>query len=348
MVVSVPALLQDELARRDWRQADLCRVLGWSTQSLSELMQGKRRLDTSMALDLECLTCEGAEYWLNAQLAADLDSARRKDSLADRNSNIRARAEVESLAPVRELIRRHYVTAKEPSDQLEQVRRLIGDDVAFGAFAKRSVNGTPFTRTQAAWMAIARDVAHTRVSNAFNCELFAKFAAELPRTVRDPEHFRRLPADFASLGVRIVYVKPFPGGRIDGVSMRLDDKPMIALSGRGKRLDKVLFALLHECAHIVSGDWLLGPRVHEDNHEQVVGDDASEAAISALATDWVFPRGMTFRGPPTRQIVQDVADEFNVAPAIVVGHLQHSGVIDWSSILSRGLPTVEEQLMSWT
>ena len=35
--------------------------------------------------------------------------------------------------------------------------------------------------------------------------------------------------------------------------MYVDGYPVIGLSGRGKRLDKVLFTLLHEIAHILKG-----------------------------------------------------------------------------------------------
>lgn len=38
---------------------------------------------------------------------------------------------------------------------------------------------------------------------------------------------------------------------MDGCSFLLDDgSPAIAISGRGKRLDKVLFTILHEAAHV--------------------------------------------------------------------------------------------------
>ncbi len=47
---TVAALLKGELARLGWVQADLARVLGWQVQTLSELMQDKRRLDAGMAL----------------------------------------------------------------------------------------------------------------------------------------------------------------------------------------------------------------------------------------------------------------------------------------------------------
>jgi HTH-type transcriptional regulator / antitoxin HigA len=56
---------------------------------------------------------------------------------------------------------------------------------------------------------------------------------------------RRLP----EAGVRLVYVEAFPSSKMDGCAFALDDgSPVLGISGRGKRLDKVLFTLLHELA----------------------------------------------------------------------------------------------------
>lgn len=59
--------LQAELEIRDWAQADLARVLNWPAQTVSELRQGKRRIDAQMAVDLEVLTGKDAEEWLMIQ-----------------------------------------------------------------------------------------------------------------------------------------------------------------------------------------------------------------------------------------------------------------------------------------
>jgi hypothetical protein len=62
-----------------------------------------------------------------------------------------------------------------------------------------------------------------------------------------------LPDRLAEAGVRLVFVDAFPSAKIDGGTMYVDGYPVIGLSGRGKRLDKVLFTLLHEIAHILRG-----------------------------------------------------------------------------------------------
>lgn len=316
---------------------------------ISELMQGRRKVDAQMAVDLQALTDRAAEEWLTTQISQDLEEARRKSADSERLRQIAARAELEAAVPVRELIRRGALSATDPHAQAEEAKKLLGDDPTFGASAKRSKDAVPFTRAQTAWIALARQDARAIKVKDYDQPEFVKLAADIPRMVTTPDAFEELPALFASTGVALVHVKPFPGGRIDGVSLGLNDHPMIALSGRGKRLDKVLFALLHECAHVAEGHWQQAPRVHESGDEQVVGDQKVEKAVSDLAASWVFPHGLHTHGRLlTKQVIADLAHEHGVAPSVVVGHLQHERVIEWSSALSRGLPNVEEALVRWS
>lgn len=341
--------IREELRRHDWAQADLARVLGWSVQTISEIMKGKRRIDAPMALDLaEVSPDKAAADWLALQNTVDLDDARRRQAGTDRQKQIEQRAELENRVPVRELIRRGAVSRSDPAIQAAEVAALIGDDPTFGASAKRQVTEAPFTRAQTAWIALARHKAMKTPLPHYNEESFPVVAGSLPRLVTTPTNFSRLPAMFAAFGVALVHVDPFPGGRIDGVSLAIGENPMIAISGRGRRFDKVLFALLHECAHIVEGHWRDAPRLHEDGKELAVGDSAVEDHVNALAAEWCFPGGLQKQRPVSRHDVASLATKHGVAQALVIGNLQHDKIIEWSSALSRGLPTVEEELKSWT
>lgn len=348
LMVAVADALGDLLGDRKWVQADLARVLGWPVQTVSELMQAKRRLDPGMALDLAQLTPQrSAEDWLALQAAQDIQDALRKAGQAQRLEAIAVRASAEDLVPVRELVRHGHLPLADPATQYAAARELLGDDPTFGASAKRSQTAVPFTRIQKAWIALARRRAGDVTVSDYDERAFGELARTLAHGVFTPEDFRDLPALFAASGVALVHVKPLTGGRIDGVSLSLGDHPMIAVSGRGKRLDKVLFALLHECAHVVSGHWRAGPRVHEGKDEQVVGDQQTEDQVSDLAASWAFPDGVKVTGMVTRATIAELADNHQVAPAVVVGHLQHEQVLEWSSVLGRSLPSVEEALMSW-
>ena len=342
---TVASLLKGEIARRAWVQADLARVLQWPVQTLSEVMQDKRRLDASMALDLAELTDRSAPEWLAVQAAEDLAKALQRPNVATRLGEIAARVDLEKQVPVRELIKRGAISATDTAVQARQVAELLGDDPTFGVSAKRST--AEFTRTQAAWIALARQHAGNKAVADFDKGSFERLVGSLPRKVLTPEDFADLPDRFAAVGVALDHVKPYPGGRIDGVSMALGANPLIALSGRGKRFDKVFFALLHECAHVLNDHWVSSPRLHEGGVEYVAGEEDIEQVMNDQAASWIFPDGLSVVGAVNNATTSDSAAAHGVSQALVVGHLQHRGVIEWSSVLGRRLPNVDEVLAKW-
>lgn len=344
------SVIQEELRLREWAQADLARVLGWSVQALSEVMQGKRRLDAAMALDLSATLRIGAPDILAIQSAAELDAARRAGDAKSRLETICKRAELEAVVPVRELVKRKAIAARDPDRQLSDVKALLevdelGDLPPYMVSAKRVRSGVPLTRAQKAWVALARQRAREIDAQPFDEVEFTRLSEALAHEVRQPSDFEGLPDRFAATGVRLVHIPAFPGGRIDGASMSLESAPMIALSGRGKRMDRVLFALLHECAHVVSGHWCDGVvQVHDDG---IVGDPQIEEEVNKLAQTWILPEGLERPGALNSAGVNEMARRNNVSPALIIGQLQHLGVIPWASVLSRGLPNVEEPLLAW-
>ncbi len=344
------SVIQDELNQRDWVQADLAGVLGWSVQTLSEVMQGKRRLDAAMALDLSASFRMDPEAVLAVQAAAELDAARRSRDAESRLATIGKRAELEAVVPVRELVKRKAIAAKDPDRQLSDVKALLEvrdlrDEPQHMVSAKRVRSGVPLTRAQKAWVALARQRAREIDAQTYDEAEFTQLSEALAHEVREPSDFEGLPDRFAATGVRLVHIPAFPGGRIDGVSMSLESAPMIALSGRGKRIDRVLFALLHECAHVVSGHWRDGVvQVHEVG---IVGDPRVEDEVNQMAQSWILPEGLKLPGALNSASVDDLAERNDVSPALIIGQLQHSGLIPWASALSRGLPNVEEPLLTW-
>ncbi|HEX7662365.1 MAG TPA: hypothetical protein VF444_23105, partial [Pseudonocardiaceae bacterium] len=123
---------------------------------------------------------------------------------------------------------------------------------------------------------------------------------------------------------------------IFGASYEDDAGPVVALSGRGQRLDKVLFTLLHEVAHVVRGDVSGGrPLIDEDKADE-------------LASSWIFDRALPKQ--PSRisaHWVSAVAADREVHPLVVIGRLQRSGRLPWRSALVRNAPNVTECLKNW-
>lgn len=346
---TVSSLIRSELARLEWVQADLARVLGWPVQTLSEVMKDKRRIDASMALDLSRATSHGPEKWLSVQVFQELDKACKHPDSLPRLEEISARAKLEARVPVRELVKRKIISAGEIAIQEQEVDELLGPNPTWRASAKRSgVLGQPFSRIQTAWMALARRQAADLAVGEYDETQFADVVASLPRSLHAPADFVGLPHVFAEAGVALVHVKPFPGGRIDGVSMEVNGHPLIAISGRGKRLDKVMFAVLHESAHVISGHWLDSPWLHDSDGSALAQDEQEvEEQVNDLASSWIFPNGFKLQAPVTRRTISVLAETNGLSEAVVIGHLQHQGFVEWSSVLGRGLPSIGEALAKW-
>lgn len=341
--------LAEELHMRGWNQTDAASVLGWSVQSLSDVLKGRRRIDVRDALDLSAALGGTAEAWLQLQTRDELRALRAEPSNLARLEGIQTRSELESVIPVRELVRRGVLPAGDIDQQKRAALRLLEiselrDLPRYPLANRRDDRNEPISRKQRAWIACARRSARQVAIGDFDIGALEVLGGSLGTTVLTPEHVRSLPERFAAVGVPLVHVEPFAGGRIEGMCSWLGDSPMIALSGRGGRFDRVLFTLAHEAAHIVLG------HLHSDEICIQAGEESSdhdEQQADALAARWLLPGEFDARGFYTAQRVAGMARTAGVSEAIVIGRLQKLGLIPWNSILNRRIPSVKEELSTW-
>lgn len=358
MISTVSDGIEEVLRHHGWVQADLARVLAWNQQTVSEVMQRKRRIDAQLAVDLEEVSQRSAASWLALQAEEDIDEIRRSSANQERAERIKLRAQIEDLVPTRELKRRKVLSSSDAEQQAREVCELLGvatlDELPpfeKTVAAKRSATGRPFTRQQRAWVALAeRQARSKKVANYSQAE-FKQYAAHLPRAIDDPAKLADLPRHFAELGVALVHVEPLPGGSIDGASWRCDDHPAIAISGRGKRFDKVFFALMHECAHVVLGHWQPADmQVHEGGQlspTNPIGSPDVEAQVNELAQSWVFPAGVGQHSPASKHEIAALAATNGIHESLVIGNLQFRELLPWSSWLGRGIPSAQEAIANW-
>lgn len=217
----------------------------------------------------------------------------------------------------------------------------------FAAAARRHNAKQPVTALQTTWLACARHAARTRSADRLDERGLEVLASRLSRILAVPDRFVQLPKLFAPVGVRLIWVEPFTGNKISGVAFPLDRDPrmpVIALSGRGQRLDKVLFTLLHEIAHVRLGHLDGGTGViDEDDLER----DEGEVAADDMAASWMLPRPFMPPAHITKAWIEDEARRQEVHPIILIGRLQRDGDLDWKSPLGRNAPAVRTHLEAW-
>ena len=105
--------IRDELDARGWAQRDLAFVIGLKEQAISPIISGRRGISADMARSLSKAFGISPEYFLNLQKAYDLSIAREADPAIER------RARLQSVYPIREMIRRGWLDDAQDVSLLE-------------------------------------------------------------------------------------------------------------------------------------------------------------------------------------------------------------------------------------
>lgn len=346
--------LAGELDERGWSQADFAVILGRPVQFVSEIVSGKKEITRESAAQIGAALGTSAEVWLNLQNAYLLWKHGQSDSTRHQLSEVRRRARMNELAPIA-LLKKRGILKGETLDDLEQdLLDLLGitsldESPEFRIAARRANEDAPLTSIQRAWLAASRRQARSVKAKKYNEPALRNLAATLAQRLTSSVSFRGLPGLMAGAGVRLVYVESFPGSRMTGASFLLDDdssKPVIALSGRGRRLDIVLFTLLHEIAHLVRGDVQPGEVVIDEDDSHTLGD---EKKANKLAAEWAVPGGLGTPPSPIRQHwILEQANRLAVHPIVVIGQLQRHELLEWRTQLVKGAPTVSDELATWS
>jgi len=310
-VVSPPGeTLQEILESRGMSQAELAERTGRPKKTINEIVKGKAAITPETAIQLERVLGIPAEFWNNRE-------RQYRESLArqEQHQYLARSSEWVDLFPWSAMEKRGWVTSQK--GKAERAEQLL----AYFAVASPD-----------AWTEVWRSVAPAfKRSQAFQSN-FAALAAWLRRArelTRETQFTETLVRDCAACGVALVFVPELPGTHVWGATRWLSpSRALIQLSLRYKTDDHFWFTFFHECGHVL----LHGKRDVFVESEEFSLDEAKEAEANSLARNVLIPetalksflRRRVFAGTAIRQF----AFQIGVAPGIVVGRLQHDGLLE--------------------
>ncbi|HEV7427804.1 MAG TPA: ImmA/IrrE family metallo-endopeptidase [Thermoanaerobaculia bacterium] len=181
---------------------------------------------------------------------------------------------------------------------------------------------------------------------AFDEDRFLALLNEIKILSYDPpdDFASELQQRCASAGVAVVFVPELPGTRLWGAARWLSaTKAMIQLSLRYKTDDHFWFTFFHEAGHLLKH----GRRdIFIDSTDAPADDREREA--DRFAAEMLIPAAEVRQGFPNALRKEDVlafASRLQVAPGIVVGRLQHEGILPRTHLngLKRTLAFLELQ-----
>lgn len=130
-------------------------------------------------------------------------------------------------------------------------------------------------------------------------------------------------------GIAFVLVEKYPNTNVVGATQwdTNGHKAIIQLNLKGKRSDSLWFTLFHEIAHILKHDSKDFHLTMDD--DKILEDEADELACSLLIPHEDFFR-FKRRGNFSIGEIIKFSQEVNIHPSIVIGRLQHEGIIGWN------------------
>jgi HTH-type transcriptional regulator / antitoxin HigA len=331
-------ILKEELEERGWTQADLADITGKPVQAVNEIIAGKKAITPETALLFSDAFGTSPEFWLNLESAYRLDLVRQKK---DGKSEVVRKARLYALAPIKELMRRGWIKRVKPIDELEEeVLTFLGlsdpgQRPAVAALFRKSPASLADSPALTSWV---RKVEMDALKISCPPHDRSKLKRALPA-------IRALSAQAAGprivlqtlceLGVRVVLVPHLPQTRVDGAAFWLDNNsPVIALSLRLDRVDNFWFTLMHEIGHILEGPSPGKGYIDSNIDEEPVIKEEKRA--NAFARDQLIPenvlRSFIADTEPffSQSKVLTFARKLEVHPAIVVGRLQHEGLVPYT------------------
>lgn len=332
----------DLLEERGWTQQQLADRLGFSLKHVNQLIKGKVPLSEDAAIRLQNVLGASVGFWLSREAqyrerAALLDSAERNAAMVPWLE----RFPVKELMDLGVLAKRRLDAKVKPA--------LVGEMLAFFGVAspeqwqsqygemevafRRSREDQADVAAISAWLRMGERAAE-RLDGPRYDEVRFRQALEQIRTLTSlpPSAFEpKLKQLLHDAGVAFVLVPALPKTHVSGVARWLNQhRPLIQLSLYGKTNDKFWFNFFHEAAHIL---------LHSQQKATVFLDDPSKAGsnskeekeANAWARDWLIPPNVAAglaQLSRTRVAVQAFAEHVGVHAGIVVGRMQHDGLLE--------------------
>lgn len=327
-VLSPGELIRELLKVRGWTQEDLARVLDRPLGRVNEIIQGKQAVSAEVAHALSAAFGNEPEMWLQ------LEAAYRLAMNPVDVEPIRRRSNLFSLAPVKEMQRRGWISATDDliavEDEVNRFFHLTDSEPATGAMRKTNPT-TGLTPAQLAWFFRIRQVAAALPVAAFNQGKVDACQSELRKLAAYSAEVRKVPTVLAKYGIRFVVVEPLAGGKVDGVATWLaEDKPVIGMSARFDRIDSFWFTLGHELRHIAHRDVVpldvdVGGSDTESAEDKPLAERRADEEAAAMLVPSSELKSFILRVKPlySKEKINQFANRIKMHPGIIVGQLQH-------------------------
>lgn len=339
LIIHPGETLQEILQDKGMSQKELSIRTGVTEKHISTIINGTKSISVSFAKKLEYALGIDASFWINLQGIYDkeLMDFEEFNNISENELSI-----LKILRPIIEFLSSIGKVNSSDSDDLLvlNLRKILGvsnltiiPHITYNAAYRAQIASNADVYVMFAWQKICEILTENIIiENALD---LTKLKNKLPdiknlmfsnvNTIR-----KELKLIFAECGIAFEIVKHFPGAPVQGFIKKTDEgKIILCMTLRGGFADMFWFTLFHEIAHILNNDVkqkFIDFDLVNSKTEEAANKFANEILINPKEYE-KFIKNKNFY----LESISKFANEQNVRNFIVIGRLQHDGIIGWQN-----------------
>ena len=320
--------IKEQLSFRGMSQKEFAIRMCLTEKHVTNLLKGRVQLTSNVAMRLESVLGVPAIFWEN------LESLYREALIkVEEENQIEVDAEIAKNLPYSDMVKYDWIpSSKNPYEKVDNLRKFFEvsrlqliDDPAINHIAcRRFASGNDYALL--AWAQKAKLEARNCETKEINISGLKKAIPDIrSMSTLSPEVFcPKLIKLFSDNGIALIFLPHIKSSALHGASFYDGKKIVIGLTIRRKYADIFWFSLFHEIAHIIYGH-IGQSNGTSDNDEKEADSFARETLIPSEEL-----RFLVNNSTLNIDTLNKFAERIGVDVGILVGRLQHDGIIKYS------------------
>ena len=323
--------IKEILEERQMNQEELAIRTGFSPKHISEVINGKKGISTSLARSLEYVFGIPTSFWINLQGIYEKEMLEYKEQKEiDEN-------EINIVKSLKELIKyaenlKIMTKTKNIIEQIIELRNicnvnnltyinnLFTSKIAF----RKSQTVDTNVYILYVWLRICELAAQkNNIENEYDEKKLRDNLKSIKRCMflDINDAIKELKRIFGECGIIFQVVKNFTGAPVQGFIKKIDNKIILSMTIRRAFADEFWFTLFHEIGHLLNGDITSTQFIDFSESKSDMEDNADEFARNNLLNEEAYIKFINTNDLTESSIIK-FAKEQEVQPFIVVGRIQ--------------------------
>lgn len=327
------------LDKRGLSQRDLASRIDVAHSLLNNILKGNRNINVNIAIALESVGFENANYWSTLQMNYDLELAKKDHNNIKKAKVIKEWNDIEEsrIVPISYLKKQNI--GINTSDDIDKIYSIYGVN-NFTDLQNRVIEFNPtyfrksskFSESKSsivAWSLLAKYKANEESVGPFVREKEESLLNDLKIVFYNNDNvLKETKRILNRYGVKFLPLNRPPQTPVDGKSFMSGNNPAIVLSLKYKRLDNFAFTLFHELGHVF--EHLTNPDKPEYSNEEffinspnseLVEFEADNYARGKLINQGLWDDFVTLNESFADTVIFKFSKKHKIHPGIIRGRI---------------------------